>query len=83
MEQIRTFNGHRARVGALGWQDHILASGSRDKRILLRDMRSKTTTFRILKGHKQEICGMKWSPNTMQLATGGNDNKLFVWNNHS
>jgi cell division cycle 20-like protein 1 (cofactor of APC complex) len=34
-------------------------------------------------GHKQEICGMKWSFDEQQLATGGNDNKLFIWNTQS
>jgi hypothetical protein len=30
--------------------------------------------------HKQEVCGLKWSFDEKQLASGGNDNKLFVWN---
>jgi len=29
--------------------------------------------------HKQEVCGLKWSPDERMLASGGNDNKLFVW----
>lgn len=32
-----------------------------------------------LQAHKQEVCGLKWSPNGRQIATGGNDNKLFIW----
>ena len=28
--------------------------------------------------HKQEVCGLKWSPDHMLLAWGGNDNKLLV-----
>lgn len=31
-------------------------------------------------GHKQEVCGLKWSFGEQQLASGGNDNKLMVWN---
>lgn len=34
---------------------------------------------RILQGHRQEVCGLKWSPDAQCLASGGNDNKLFVW----
>ena len=26
-----------------------------------------------------QVCGLKWSPDHMYLASGGNDNKLFVW----
>ena len=25
------------------------------------------------------MCGLKWSPDNQYLASGGNDNKLFVW----
>jgi WD40 repeat protein len=27
-----------------------------------------------------KVCGLKWSPDHQHLASGGNDNKLFVWN---
>lgn len=27
-----------------------------------------------------QVCGLKWSPDHQHLASGGNDNKLFVWN---
>jgi len=33
----------------------------------------------ILRGHEQEVCGLKWSPNGQQLASGGNDNLLHIW----
>lgn len=29
--------------------------------------------------HKQEVCGLKWSPDGLHFASGGNDNKLFVY----
>ena len=32
-----------------------------------------------LQAHKQEVCGLKWSFDDRMLASGGNDNKLFVW----
>lgn len=33
----------------------------------------------VLRGHDQEVCGLKWSPNGQQLASGGNDNLLHIW----
>lgn len=27
-----------------------------------------------------KVCGLKWSPDNSYLASGGNDNKLFIWN---
>jgi len=32
-----------------------------------------------LRGHEQEVCGLKWSPSGNQLASGGNDNILNIW----
>ncbi|MCQ2819706.1 MAG: hypothetical protein MJ252_20770 [archaeon] len=36
-----------------------------------------------LHAHNQEICGLKWSFDGTQLASGGNDNKLILWSVHS
>ena len=71
--------GHTARVGALAWNDHILTSGSRDRLIYHRDVRSPDQHLRKLTGHKQEVCGLRWNCDDGQLASGGNDNKLMVW----
>ena len=32
-----------------------------------------------LRAHDQEVCGLKWSPSGQQLASGGNDNLLHIW----
>jgi cell division cycle 20-like protein 1 (cofactor of APC complex) len=76
---IRTMTGHSARVGALAWNNHLLSSGSRDRAIYHRDVRVPAQHIRKLCGHKQEVCGLKWNADENQLASGGNDNKLFVW----
>lgn len=34
---------------------------------------------RNLAAHKQEVCGLKWSFDENQLASGGNDNRLLIW----
>lgn len=77
--RLRTMIGHHNRVGALAWNDHILTSGGRDRLIFHRDVRSPDQFLRRLSGHKQEVCGLKWNTEDGQLASGGNDNKLIVW----
>ena len=77
--RLRTMTGHTARAGALAWNDHILTSGSRDRLIFHRDVRQADQYLRKLVGHKQEICGLRWNAEDGQLASGGNDNKLMVW----
>ncbi|KAJ3559513.1 hypothetical protein NPX13_g9523 [Xylaria arbuscula] len=77
--RLRTMTGHTARVGALAWNTHILTSGSRDRMIYHRDVRAPDQWMRKLMGHKQEVCGLKWNSEDGQLASGGNDNKLMVW----
>lgn len=32
-----------------------------------------------MEAHEQEVCGLKWSPSGQQLASGGNDNLLHIW----
>lgn len=83
LKKIRTMTGHTGRVGTIGWNSSVLASGSRDKNILYRDIRLPTNYISKLVGHKQEVCGLKWSFDDQQLCSGGNDNKLFIWNLHS
>ncbi|ONK72865.1 uncharacterized protein A4U43_C04F24210 [Asparagus officinalis] len=81
--RIRTMEGHRLRVGSLAWSSSMLSSGSRDKSILQRDIRAQEDFVSKLTGHKSEVCGLKWSYDNRELASGGNDNRLFVWNKHS
>ena len=76
---FRTMDGHLSRVGVSAWAGGLVASGSRDRTILMRDIRQPEDFFGQNIGHKQEVCGMKWSPDLTQLASGGNDNKLFIW----
>lgn len=79
VRRLRTMTGHTARVGSLAWNDHILSSGSRDRLIYHRDVRAPDQWIRKLVGHKQEVCGIKWNHNDGQIASGGNDNRLIVW----
>lgn len=76
---IRTMTGHSLRVSSLAWNEHILSSGSRDRTILNRDVRIEDHFVNKFESHKQEICGLKWNVDENKLASGGNDNNLFVW----
>ncbi|GLJ40960.1 hypothetical protein SUGI_0847770 [Cryptomeria japonica] len=82
-KKVRTMGGHLTRAGALAWSSHILSSGSRDRNILHRDIRVQDDYVRKLVGHKSEVCGLKWSFDDRELASGGNDNQLLVWNQQS
>jgi cell division cycle 20-like protein 1 (cofactor of APC complex) len=82
--KVRTVVGHMGRVGSIAWNNPMyFSSGSRDKNILNRDLRDGAQFTSKLVGHRQEICGLKWSFDHQQLASGGNDNRLMVWNSFS
>ena len=80
-------NGHRGRVGCLDWRGDVLASGSRDRGVACRDVSAcRAMALRVSprnaqvrvsprrwrwKAHRQEVCGLRWSPGGDSLATGG------------
>ena len=74
---------HVGRVGSLAWNGDLLFSGSRDRSILLWDQQRSHDSVRTLTSHTQEVCGLKCSADKQLLASGGNDNKLYVWNMQS
>jgi cell division cycle 20, cofactor of APC complex len=57
----------------------ILSSGSRDTTIVNHDVRVAEHIVGRLGGHTAEVCGLKWSPDGLQLASGGNDNLVNIW----
>jgi len=76
---IHSVRLHEQRVGALAWNNHLITSGSRDRFIAQFDIRVGKKSMRKFAGHRQEVCGLRWSPDRTYLASGGNDNKLLVW----
>ena len=80
MKRVRSMGGHRSRVGALASSARLLSSGGGDGRILHRDPRAPEDFVSSLRGHMGDVCGLKWSPNERDLASGGSDGKLLVWN---
>uniref|UniRef100_A0A0D9VAV6 CDC20/Fizzy WD40 domain-containing protein n=1 Tax=Leersia perrieri TaxID=77586 RepID=A0A0D9VAV6_9ORYZ len=82
-KRIRNMGGHQTRTGVLAWSSRILSSGSRDKNILQHDIRDPSDYISKFSGHRSEVCGLKWSHDDRELASGGNDNQLLVWNQRS
>lgn len=63
---VRNLGGHAARVSSLSWNNHTLSTGGRDSLILNHDVRVREHITATLRGHEQEVCGLKWSPNGTQ-----------------
>lgn len=73
---------HKSRIGVLAWRDNCLLSGSRDRTVKEMDILAPGTQ-RLIDLHTQEICGIAYDCGGSTLATGGNDNKVFVFDRRS
>ncbi|EEB09633.2 fizzy-like protein Mfr1 [Schizosaccharomyces japonicus yFS275] len=82
-QRTRVVTGHFLRVAALAWNNNVLTSGGRDQLIAHHDLRMSQHFTKLLRAHEQEICGLQWDSSQGQLASGGNDNKLLVWDHRS
>jgi cell division cycle protein 20 (cofactor of APC complex) len=82
-KRLRKLAGHSMRVGSLAWNDHILTSGSKDGHIIHHDVRQRDHVVATLAHHEQEVCGLEWSPDGSNLASGSNDNTVAVWDGMS
>ncbi|CAI8584009.1 unnamed protein product [Vicia faba] len=76
---IRSLEGHSERIATLAWNNHILTSGSHDKTIINHDVRARRNEISRVKAHRAEVCGLKWSKRGNLLASGGNENHIYVW----
>ena len=77
LKEIRCLKSHDHRIGVLAWNKSLLCSGSRDRNIVVHDLREANDKIVVcLNYHRQEVCGLKWSFDSQYLASGGNDNKV-------
>ena len=63
----------------MDWNNHILTTGEMYGQIVNNDVRVREHIVETYSGHHQEVCGLKWSGSGQQLASGGNDNLLHIW----
>lgn len=63
----------------MAWNNHILTTGGMDGQIVNNDVRIRSHVVETYSGHTQEVCGLKWSGSGQQLASGGNDNVVHIW----
>lgn len=79
LARARTLKGHSARVSALSWNKYVLSSAGKDSSIINHDVRVANHMVSTFVGHTSEVCGLTWSPKGDQLASGGNDNLVNIW----
>lgn len=77
--KLRTMNCSNSRIAVQDWNDHILTSGSRTGQILNNDVRVSDHITSKLEYHTAEVCGLQWRLDGLQLASGGNDNIVNIW----
>ncbi|TXG58075.1 hypothetical protein EZV62_015904 [Acer yangbiense] len=58
--------------------ENILTTGGMDGKIINNGVRVREHIVQTYKGHHQDVCGLKWSASGQKLASGGNDNLVFI-----
>jgi len=81
--KIRSMFGHDTRVGVMGWSKHLLSTGARSGLVHNHDVRIAEHKVAELVSHTSEVCGLEWRSDGAQLATGGNDNLVSIWDARS
>ncbi|ANQ06997.1 Uncharacterized protein PCOAH_00014380 [Plasmodium coatneyi] len=77
--KVRKYRNHKRRVGSLAWYYDTLTTGSKDNKIVCSDIRCKDSSYAQLISHSSEVCGLQWNYKTKQLASGSNDNSVYIW----
>ncbi|KAJ9616381.1 WD repeat-containing protein slp1 [Cladophialophora chaetospira] len=81
--KLRSMFGHETRVGVMGWNKHTLSTGARSGLVFNHDVRVAQHKVAELVSHTAEVCGLEWRSDGAQLATGGNDNLVSIWDARS
>lgn len=80
MSLIRTMrSGLNVRIGSQSWLETLIATGSKTGEIQINDVRIKKHVVSTWTEHEGEICGLTYKNDGLQLASGGNDNCVRIW----
>ena len=78
--KVRTLSKHENRVSALIFMDNLLVSGSKDKSILVNDIRQREHVVKQFTRHRGEICTLKAKNKNQNIfASGSVDGSAIVW----
>ena len=78
-KRMRMFAGHNGRVSSVAWNKHILSTGAHDGQIHTHDVRVSKHLISKQVAHTGQVCGLQWSYDGRQLASGSNDNHVHIW----
>jgi cell division cycle protein 20 (cofactor of APC complex) len=73
----------QSNTNGLGWNKHLLSTGARNGWLFNHDVRIAQHKVADLQCHTGEVCGLEWRPDGSQLAAGGNDNLVSIWDARS
>ncbi|CCH57953.1 hypothetical protein TBLA_0A01540 [Henningerozyma blattae CBS 6284] len=80
MSLVRTMKSHlNVRIGSQSWLETLIATGSKSGEIQINDVRIKNHIVSTWDNHKGEVCGLSYKSDGLQLASGGNDNTVMIW----
>jgi cell division cycle protein 20 (cofactor of APC complex) len=77
--RVRSIKDQDARVGTASWNASVLSMGSTFGSIFNHDVRLAESRVGVWEGHSGNVCGLKWSPDGMQCASGGSDSLVNIW----
>lgn len=80
MSLVRTMrSGLGVRIGSQSWLETLVATGARSGEIQINDVRIRQHVVSTWDEHTGEVCGLSFKNDGLQLASGGNDNTVMIW----
>lgn len=77
---VRTMRSNLGvRISSQSWLETLIATGSKSGEIQINDVRIKKHIVSTWEEHEGEVCGLSYKNDGTQLASGGNDNTVMIW----